>query len=79
MKRKHQGYGDTFYIDEVFVKKNGKLHYFWRAVDQESLPHERSECFGHGEVVNVFLQARQDGAAAKRFFKRLMRTNGQWE
>lgn len=25
-----------------------------------------------GEVVDVFLQARRDGAAAKRFFKRLV-------
>ena len=40
LKRKHQGYGDTFFIDEVFVKINGKQHYLWRAVDQESLPHE---------------------------------------
>ncbi len=40
LKRKHQGYGDTFYIDEVFVKINGKQYYLWRAVDQESLPHE---------------------------------------
>ena len=24
LKRRHQGYGDTFYIDEVFVKINGK-------------------------------------------------------
>jgi hypothetical protein len=24
LKRKHRGYGDTFYIDEVFVKINGK-------------------------------------------------------
>jgi hypothetical protein len=34
------GYGDTFYIDEVFVKINGKQRYLWRAVYQESLPHE---------------------------------------
>ena len=40
LKRNHQGYGDTFFIDEVFVKINGKQHYLWRAVDQESLPHE---------------------------------------
>ena len=46
LKRKHQGYGDTFFIDEVFVKINGKQHYLWRAVDQD------------GEVVDVFLQAR---------------------
>jgi putative transposase len=27
-------------------------------------------------VVDVFLQARRDGAAAKRFFKRLLRSHG---
>jgi putative transposase len=64
LKRKHRGYGDTFYIDEVFVKINGKQYYLWRAVDQD------------GEVVDVFLQARRDGAAAKRFFKRLLRSHG---
>jgi putative transposase len=64
LKRKHCGFGDTFYIDEVFVKINGKQHYLWRAVDQD------------GEVVDVFLQARRDGAAARRFFKRLIRSHG---
>ena len=64
LKRKHRGYGDTFYIDEVFVKINGKQHYLWRAVDQD------------GEVVNVYLQAKRDGPAAKRFFKRLLRSHG---
>ena len=64
MKRKHRGYGDTFYIDEVFVKINGKQHYLWRAVDQD------------GEVVDVYLQAKRDGAAAKRFFRRLLRSHG---
>ena len=64
LKRKHRGYGDTFYIDEVFVKINGEQHYLWRAVDQD------------GEVVDVYLQAKRDGAAAKRFFKRLLRSHG---
>lgn len=64
LKRRHRGYGDTFYIDEVFVKINGKQHYLWRAVDQD------------GEVVDVFLQAKRDGLAAKRFFKRLLRKHG---
>lgn len=27
LKRKHRGYGDTFFIDEVFIKVNGKQHY----------------------------------------------------
>jgi putative transposase len=65
LKRRHRGYGDTFYIDEVFVKINGKQHYLWRAVDQD------------GEVVDVYLQARRDGAAAKRFFRRLLRIHGK--
>jgi putative transposase len=64
LKRNHRGYGDTFYIDEVFVRINGKQHYLWRAVDQD------------GEVVDVYLQAKRDGAAAKRFFKRLLRSHG---
>jgi putative transposase len=61
LKRKHRGYGDTFFIDEVFIKIDGQQHYLWRAVDQD------------GEVVDVFLQKRRDGATAKRFFKRLLK------
>ena len=62
LKRKHRGYADTFYIDEVFavttrpvcrtIQINGRQHYLWRAVDQD------------GEVVDVYLQAKRDGAAA---------------
>jgi len=53
-------------MDEVFavttrpvcrtIQINGKQHYLWRAVDQD------------GEVVDVYLQAKRDGATAKRFF-----------
>jgi putative transposase len=64
LKRRHRGYGDTFYIDEVFVKISGKQHYLWRAVDQD------------GDVFDVYLQAKRDGAAAKRFFRRLLRSHG---
>jgi len=35
LKCRHQGFGDTFYIDEVFVKIDGKQQYLWRAVDQD--------------------------------------------
>ena len=63
LKRKHKGFGDTFFIDEVFVRINGKQHYLWRAVHQD------------GEVVDVFLETRRDGAAAKRFFRRLIRSH----
>ena len=61
LKRKHRGYGDTFFIDEVFLRIGGKQYYLWRAVDQD------------GEVVDVYLQKRRDGAAARRFLKRLLK------
>jgi len=63
LKKKHQGYGDTFFIYEVFVKIDGKQHYLWRAVDQD------------GEIVDVFLQRRRNGKAAKHFFKRLLKVH----
>ena len=46
------------------MKISGKQHYLWRAVDQD------------GEVVDIYLQAKRDGAAAKRFIKRLLRSHG---
>ena len=61
LRRKHQGYGNVFFIDEVFVKIHRQQYYLWRAVDQD------------GEVVNVTLQKRRDRKAAKGFFKRLSR------
>ena len=64
LRRSHRSYGDTFHVDEVFVKINGKQHCLWRAVDQD------------GEIVDVYLQKKRDGAAAKRFFKRLIRSHG---
>jgi len=64
LKRCHQGYGDTFYIDEVFIRIQGEQRYLWRAVDQD------------GEVVDVFLQKHRDAGAAKRIFKRLLKAHG---
>jgi len=63
LKKNHRGYGDTFFIDEVFIRIDGKQHYLWWAVDQD------------GEIVDVYLQKRRDGAAAKRFFKRILKTH----
>ncbi len=36
-------------------------HYLWRAVDQ------------HGVVLDILVQEKRDGAAAKRFFRRLLK------
>jgi putative transposase len=48
-------------LDEVFIRIQGELRYLWRAVDQ------------NGVVLETLLQSRRDGAAAKRFFKRLLK------
>jgi len=64
LRRRHPGFGDTYFLDEVFVKIDGKQHYLWRAVDQD------------GEVVDVYLQERRDAKAAKRFFQRFLRSGG---
>jgi putative transposase len=45
------------------VKINGKQRYLWRAIDQD------------GEIVDVYLQAKRDGAAAIGFFKRLLKVH----
>jgi putative transposase len=47
-------------LDEVFIRLNGVQHYLWRAVDQ------------HGVVLDILVQEKRDGVAAKRFFKRLL-------
>jgi putative transposase len=52
--------GDTWHMDEVFLKINGELHYLWRAVDQD------------GVVLDLLVQPRRNASAAKRFFKRLL-------
>src|SRR5690348_4586795 len=46
---------------KVFIRINGVLHYLWRAVDQ------------NGVELDILVQGRRNAAAAKRFFKRLLR------
>ncbi|PWI05079.1 IS6 family transposase [Streptomyces sp. NWU339] len=60
LRRRRPRSGDTWHLDEVFIKINGGLTYLWRAVDQD------------GTVLDVLLQSRRDKAAAGRFFRRLM-------
>src|SRR5215469_15173094 len=60
LRRRRPQPGDTWHLDEVFIRIRGVLHYLWRAVDQ------------HGVVLDIVVQDRRNGAAAKRFFKRLL-------
>ncbi len=60
LRRRRPRPGDTWHLDEVFLRINGALHYLWRAVDQ------------NGVVLDILVQERRNAAAAKRFFKRLL-------
>ena len=61
LRRRRPRPGDVWHLDEVFVRINGTLHYLWRAVDQ------------NGVELDILVQGRRNAAAAKRFFKRLLR------
>src|SRR4249919_1083694 len=54
--------GDRWQVDETYVKVAGRWRYVYRAIDQ------------FGQVIDVFLSTRRDAAAARRFFKRAIRT-----
>jgi putative transposase len=53
--------GDTWHLDEVFIKTAGKTHYLWPAGDQ------------HGDVPDILLTSRRDATAATRFFRNLVK------
>ncbi|REE07539.1 transposase-like protein [Paraburkholderia sp. BL27I4N3] len=53
--------GSTWHLDEMFVTLRGEPYLLWRAVDE------------HGAELDVLLQKRRDKAAAKRFFRRVLR------
>ena len=61
LRRRRPRPGDKWHLGEVFVRINGELKYLWRAVDQD------------GNVLDILLQERRDKAAARRFFRRLMK------
>ena len=61
LKKRQGRLGDTWYLDEVFIKINGELHYLWRAVDQD------------GDAIDILVQKRRNKAAAKRLFRKLLK------
>jgi putative transposase len=65
LKCRHGRLGDTWFLDEVFVTIHGQRQYLWRAVDQD------------GDVIDILVQPRRDGNAARRFFRRLLRSQRQ--
>ena len=53
--------GDSWFLDEVFVKIRGELHYLWRAVDQD------------GDTIDILVQKRRNKKAAIRFYHKLLK------
>jgi putative transposase len=61
LRRRRPRPGDTWHLDEVFIKIGGKTHYLWRAVDQD------------GVVLDILVTSPRDAKAATRFFRKLLR------
>ncbi|MER6114087.1 IS6 family transposase [Streptomyces hirsutus] len=61
LRRRRPRPGDKWHLDEVFVRINGELTYLWRAVDQD------------GNILDILVQNRRDTAAARRFFRCLLK------
>ena len=68
VSRKHKRpVGGSWRMDETYIKVKGVWKYLYRAVDKD------------GKTVDFLLTAKRDMAAAKRFFDKAMRTNGDPE
>ena len=54
--------GDRWFVDETYVKVAGRWRYVYRAIDQ------------FGQVIDVFVSARRDVKAVRRFFEQAIST-----
>ena len=64
LRRREGQLGDTWYVDEVFIKIGGQQCYLWRAVDQD------------GDVLDILVQRRRNAAAAELLFPQILRNQG---
>ncbi|GAA3595027.1 IS6 family transposase [Streptomyces osmaniensis] len=61
LRRRRPRPGDKWHLDEMFIKISSEQKYLWRAVDAD------------GNVLDILVQSRRDKAAARRFFRRLLK------
>jgi putative transposase len=61
LRRRTPRPGERWHLDEVFLKINGRIHYLWRAVDQD------------GDTLDILAQSNRDKKAAKKFFRKLLK------
>ncbi len=57
--------GNRWYVDETYVKVAGSWRYVYRAIDQ------------HGQIIDVYVSARRDTKAARRFFAAALGAYGE--
>jgi len=65
LRKRSGSCGDQWFVDEVFVRIDGQLRYLYRAVDQD------------GQVLDILVQTRRNTKAAARFFRKLLKQQGQ--
>ena len=64
LRRRRPRPGDKWHLDEIRLRIKGQIQYLWRAVDQE------------GMVLDILVQSRRNKAAAKKFFRKLLKGLG---
>jgi transposase, IS6 family len=57
--------GDRWFVDETYVNVAGRWQYVYRAVDQ------------YGQIIDVYLSAKRDIRAARRFFTTSLAAHGK--
>ena len=61
IRRRRMVHSSRWHLDEVFVRIGGRIHYLWRAVDDE------------GEVLEMLVQSKRDRKAALKLLRRLLK------
>ena len=64
LRRQRGRQGDTWHLDEVFVRIQGRQQCLWRAVDED------------GDVLDILVQSRRNRRAAVRCFRKLLKRHG---
>ncbi len=54
LRRRRGRMGDTWHLDEVFVRTRGRRQYLWRAVDED------------GDVIDILVQSRRNQSGRRR-------------
>ena len=64
-RRRKRPVGKSWRMDETYIKINGQWRYLYRAVDKD------------GATVDFLLRAHRDKVAARRYFEKAIRHNGE--